>query len=317
MEPQQAEPHLGAPCAHLEVSAASRPAAASAVALPLLVFTPKKALMLTKTEQSAAAVEQCPALPGGWGQQRAVEPQHRIPLGLCSCCRMGLTGRLVAARNAWGWARRGRGEPEEIPWGRSAGGGVGCGEHGGSTLLARCWLHPAGPRAAVGSLLVWKPGGAWPESSVLAWAPPKGGLWRFWGRLWSAWNPSTSGARCWREPWGSATVGRCRGVPELPQRAPSPNALRSQTSASPGLAGPLALQLFHFSLLHPGPCSVVMVTRKASGRVLQAASPGSGLLLQPLLCPRPGSSSRSRTCCFGGGLGGVTSKPQRCGAGGC
>lgn len=129
---------------------------------------PKKSLMLTKTEQSAVAVEQCPALPGGWGQQRAVEPQHRFPLGPWSCCRMGLTGRLVAARNAWGWARRGRGEPEEIPWGRSAGGGVGCGERGGSALLARCWLHPAGPRAAVGSLPVWKPGGAWPESSVLA-----------------------------------------------------------------------------------------------------------------------------------------------------
>lgn len=121
MEPQQAEPHLGAPCAHLEVSAASRPAAASAVALPLVVFTLKKALMLTKTEQSVVAVEQCPALPGGWGQQRAVELQHRFPLGPWSCCRMGLTGRLVAARNAWGWARRGRGGREEIPWGRSAG----------------------------------------------------------------------------------------------------------------------------------------------------------------------------------------------------
>lgn len=53
-----------------------------------------------------------------------------------------------------------------------------------------------------------------------AWAPPKGGLWGFWGRLWSAWNPSVSGTRCWCELRGSATVGRCRGVPELPQRGP-------------------------------------------------------------------------------------------------
>lgn len=152
MEPQQTEPHLRAPCAHLEVSAAPRPAAASAVALPLVVFTLKKALMLTKTEQSAAAVEQCPALPKGWGQQRAVEPQHRFPSGPCSCCRMGLTGRLVSTRNAWGWARRGRGEREEIPWGRSTG--------GGAAWPRRCWMWGALGLGAPGEVLAAP---SWPQ----------------------------------------------------------------------------------------------------------------------------------------------------------